>query len=72
MYARCTVNKREVVLSNTILCEGVCVSQARHLSALSPRERGCIIVHPSLTHYSFTYLHSDTHIHTHTEHIHEC
>lgn len=52
------------------MCECLCVSQARHLSAWSPREGGkmCIIVHPSLTHYSFTYLHSDTH----KEHIHEC
>lgn len=41
----------------------------------------CIIVHPSLTHYSFTYLHWETlaHTHTHTHahtpthtHIHEC
>lgn len=36
------------------------------------QELMCIIVHPSLTHYSFTYLHPDTHIHTHTEHVHEC
>lgn len=52
------------------MCECLCVSQTRRLSALSPRERGkmCIIFHPSLTHYSFTYLHSETH----KKHIHEC
>ena len=41
-YARCTMNKREAVLSSDVcvcVCVCVCVSLARHLSASSPRER---------------------------------